>query len=62
MAKVIRIHLQYRIPGFNLWIRKIPWRRVWKPTPVFLPREFHEQRGLVGYIHGVAKTRTRLSK
>ena len=26
-----------------------PWRREWKPTPVFLPGEFHEQRSLVGY-------------
>ena len=22
--------------GFNPWVRKIPWRRVWQPTPVFL--------------------------
>ena len=28
---------------------KIPWRREWQPTPVFLPREFHGQRSLVGY-------------
>ena len=28
---------------------KIPWRRKWKPTPVFLPGKFHGQRGLVGY-------------
>ena len=21
------------------WVRKIPWRRVWQPTPVFLPGE-----------------------
>ena len=26
-----------------------PWRRAWKPTPVFLPGEFHEQRSLLGY-------------
>ena len=25
------------------------WRRKWQPSPVFLPREFHEQRSLVGY-------------
>ena len=25
------------------------WRREWLPMPVFLPREFHEQRSLVGY-------------
>ena len=29
-------------------IGKIPWRRKWQPTPVFLPGEFHGQRGLVG--------------
>ena len=29
--------------------QKIPWRRAWQPTPVFLPREFHGQRSLVGY-------------
>ena len=34
---------------FNLWVRKIPWRRKWQPTPVFLPGEFHGQRNLVGY-------------
>ena len=33
------------IPGFG----KIPWRRKWKPTPVFLPGESHGQRCLVGY-------------
>ena len=28
---------QYRRHGFNPWVRKIPWRRKWQPTPVFLP-------------------------
>ena len=28
---------------------KIPWKREWQPTPVFLPREFHGQRSLAGY-------------
>ena len=31
------------------WVRKIPWRKEWLPTPVFLPREFYGQRSLVGY-------------
>ena len=31
--------LQYRRPGFNPWVRNIPWRREWLPTPVFLPGE-----------------------
>ena len=34
--------------GFNPWIGKIPWRRAWQPTPVFLPGEANEQRSLVG--------------
>jgi len=25
----------------NPWVRKIPWRREWQPTPVFFPGEFH---------------------
>ena len=31
------------------WVGKIPWRRKWQPTPVFLPGESYGQRGLVGY-------------
>ena len=31
------------------WVRKIPWRRKWQPTPVFLPGECHGQRSLVDY-------------
>ena len=31
------------------WVGKIPWRREWQPTPVFLPGEFHRQRSLVGH-------------
>ena len=34
---------------FNPWVRKIPWRRQWQPTPVFLPGKFQGQRSLVGY-------------
>ena len=34
---------------FNPWLRKIPWRREWQSTPVFLPGEFHGQRSLVVY-------------
>ena len=36
-------------PGFDPYVGKIPWRREWPPTPVFLPGKFHEQRSLVGY-------------
>ena len=32
---------------FDPWVRKIPWRRKWEPTPVFLPGKSHGQRSLV---------------
>ena len=41
-----RRHKRFR---FNPQVWKIPWRRTWQPTPVFLPGEFHGQRRLVGY-------------
>ena len=44
-----RISLQCKWPEFDPWIRKIPWRREWPPTPVFLPGEFHGQSSLTGY-------------
>ena len=34
---------------FDLWVRKIPWRKEWQPTAVFLSSEFQGQRSLVGY-------------
>ena len=34
--------------GFDSWARKIPWRRTWQTTSVFLPEEAHRQRSLVG--------------
>ena len=49
---------QLRRPRFNAWVRKIPWRRKWQPTPVFLPGKSHGQRSLAGYIHEVAKLDT----
>ena len=40
---------QYRRHGFDLWVGKIPWRRKWQPTLVFLPRKSDGQRSLAGY-------------
>ena len=34
---------------WETWVGKIPWRRAWQPTPVFLPGESHGQRSLAGY-------------
>ena len=46
---VLRIHLKCRRPRFHPWFRKIPLRREWLHTPIFLPGESHGQRDLVGY-------------
>ena len=39
---------QCRRHGFDPWVGKIPWRRKWQPTPVFLTGKFLGQRKLVG--------------
>ena len=44
-----RVCLQCGRPGFNPWAGKIPWRRKWQHTPVFLPRKSHGWRNLAGY-------------
>ena len=43
-----KICLQSRKPKFDPWVGKIPWRRAWQLTPVFLPGESHRQ-SLMGY-------------
>ena len=42
-----------RDPGFDPWVRKIPWRRVWQLTPIFLPVESQWQRSLE--VHEVTR-------
>ena len=44
---------------FDPWVGKIPWRREWQPTPVFLPGESHGVLQTTG--HGIAKSQTQLS-
>ena len=46
---------QCRRPGFDAWLGKIPWRREWQPTLVFLPGKSHGQRSLAGYSPGGRK-------
>jgi len=45
---------QYRRHGrreFDPWVGKIPWRINGYP-PVFVPRKFHGQRSLAGFLGG----------
>ena len=44
---------------FDPWVEKIPWRRAWQPTPVFLPGESQGQRSLAGYIQSMGSQRVR---
>ena len=48
-GSAVKNRLQCSRRGFNPWVGKIPWRRAWQTTPVFLPGESHGQRGLEGY-------------
>ena len=48
MAQTVK-NLPARRPGLDPWVRKIPWRRKWLPTPVFLPGEFHGPGSLADY-------------
>ena len=52
-------------PRFDPWVGKIPFRRAWQPTPVFLPGKFHGQRSLAGYStwgHRESDTKEQLEK
>ena len=40
---------RYKRSGFNPRVRKIPWKRAWQPTPVFLSEESHGQKIVEGY-------------
>ena len=43
-------------------VGKIPWRRAWLPTPVFLAGEFYGQKSLAATVHRVTKSRTQLKQ
>ena len=59
LADQRRRHKRFR---FSSWVQKIPWRRAWQPTPLFLPGEspWTEEPGRL--VHRVAKSRTPLQR
>ena len=61
VAQTVKNLPECRRPGFNPWVGKIPWRRKWQATPVFLPGEFCERGVWWATVHGVAKSRKQLS-
>ena len=42
-------------PGIDSWVRKIPWRRAWQPTPVFLPENPMDRGAWRTTVHGVTR-------
>ena len=48
-GSAVKICLQCRRCRSETSVGKIPWRRAWQPTLVFLPGESHGQRSLAGY-------------
>ena len=49
MVENLPANARHKRCRFNPWVRKIPWRRAWQPTQVFLPGESHGKKSLVGY-------------
>ena len=48
MAQMVTSLPAMQETGFDPWVRKIPWRREWQATPVFLPGESRRQSSLAG--------------
>ena len=42
--------------AFDRRVRKIPWRRKWQPTPVFLPGKFHGRGAWRATVHGIPES------
>ena len=49
VTQTVKTLLAMQETRFDPWVGKIPWRKAWQLTSVFLPREFHGQRSLAGY-------------
>ena len=49
VAQTVKDPPEMQATGVDPWVGKIPWRRTWQPTLVFLPQESHGQGSLVGY-------------
>ena len=55
MAQTIKNLPAVREMGFNSWVRKIPWRREWLHTLVFLPGKSEDRGAWWATVHGVIK-------
>ena len=58
MGASLVAHMLKNLPAmqetrFDPWVGKIPWRRKWQPTSVFLPGESYGLRSLEGWGGGL---------
>ena len=51
---------RHKKPGFNPWVRKSPWRRAWKPIPLFLAENSMDRGAWWATVHRVTKSQTGL--
>ena len=58
VAQSVKNLLAMQENGFDSQVGKIPWRRKWLPTPVFLPGKSHGQRSLAGHSPWGHKSQT----
>ena len=60
VAQMVKsICLQCGRPGFNPWVRKIPWRGKWQPIPVLLPGKSHGWMEEPGRLQSMGSQRVR---
>ena len=52
---LLRFCLPMEEMQLNPWVRKVPWRKKWQPTPVFLPGKSHGQRPWQATVHPVTR-------
>ena len=52
---------RHKSRGFDPWVGKMPWRRNWQPTPVFLPGKSMDRGAWRAMVCGVTKSQTWLS-
>ena len=53
---------KHRRCWFNPWVKKIPWRRAWQPTPVTFLENSMDRGAWWAIVQGVTKNQTQLSK
>ena len=49
------------VHSLGIWVGKMPWRRKWQPTPIFLSEKSHGWGAWRAAVHGVGKSQTQFS-